>query len=894
MSIPSYLKKAFIFTSIFLFGLLLFTYLFLKSAYFAKSIGWIISNYTEMNISIGSLSLSKEIVAEDVVIGSPEGPYPPLRVKRINVSFRLSELFKRKIDRIDITEPEMFIDLRKTTEHGTIHLPLSFNNLSIHDGKLTLQTERTRAFHISSINLLVKETDTKKAEMRGKIFLNEFNTTVPVEAVLDMQRFKIDEGYIDVTLKELENLTVKNHVFLKGKKISGSVRLRVRLFSEDRLGMKLNVNFKNVTVYGDKGKPIFENASGKLLTLFMLSEDYQYIEFNGSSKVGYSLQDIKDTQEILFKGVYDIKRRKLIFGDTSLTSLLLGTVSLKGGFIDLLPPNTVIKLYLKAETIPFKELKKRFIEPSFKSIDLSGIGGTIKTELTIKGSLRKPIIEGIFYVRGNGALSSPDGTIAAEGIDVRANGAFEFSMPLKEIEFTLNAEATNFELLIGRFYGNFKDKNINFSLRGSYSRVDNSIRVNHSELSFTDIGTILLSGEIENLTGSPYLNTEIKFLNISNKKAFDFFLRDTFKEGLPILSGLEIEGITSMMLSIRGTKKGFHVFGRLNINDMNIMDRASGLSLKGISLFLPIDTLYPVVNPVGKSKDFGTLNIRRILWNGIDTGNLQINVSLWKDNLIFKEKIVITLFGGRLILKDINYNNIFNPNRNLTFSLEVDNLKLDKLSTTLGIPRFSGGISGNIPEAIITRGNMITEGDIVLQVFGGQIYLSNLSISNIFSTIPSIKASIEVRGIDLSRLTDTFEFGHISGILNGSIRDLVITNGQLESFDVFLQTVKKKGVSQWISVEALKKISILGSGSPSSILDRGIYRFFKKYRYEKIGFRGLLRNDNFTLLGIVEEGGKQYIVKGGLLPPKVDVISYTQNISFNEMVKRLKRIKQVK
>ncbi|NOZ69633.1 MAG: hypothetical protein GXP46_10435, partial [Deferribacteres bacterium] len=85
-------------------------------------------------------------------------------------------------------------------------------------------------------------------------------------------------------------------------------------------------------------------------------------------------------------------------------------------------------------------------------------------------------------------------------------------------------------------------------------------------------------------------------------------------------------------------------------------------------------------------------------------------------------------------------------------------------------------------------------------------------------------------------------------------------------------------------------ISILGTGSSSSILDRGIYRFFKEYRYEKLGFRASLKNDRLRLLGIENRGNTGYLVKGGLLPPKVDVISYNQDISFKEMVSRLKRV----
>ncbi|HDK41548.1 MAG TPA: hypothetical protein ENG93_02685 [Nitrospirae bacterium] len=129
--------------------------------------------------------------------------------------------------------------------------------------------------------------------------------------------------------------------------------------------------------------------------------------------------------------------------------------------------------------------------------------------------------------------------------------------------------------------------------------------------------------------------------------------------------------------------------------------------------------------------------------------------------------------------------------------------------------------------------------------------------------------------------------------MQGYVRNLVIANSQAERFEALIETVRRKGVTQKISVEAINKISIMGTGSASAILSTGIYKLFEQYKYAKIGFKGKLKNDNFLLGGIVTEGNKEYIVKGGILPPKVNIISHTRNVSFQEMVKRLNSIKQI-
>ncbi|MBE9531418.1 MAG: hypothetical protein IME98_01265, partial [Proteobacteria bacterium] len=47
-----------------------------------------------------------------------------------------------------------------------------------------------------------------------------------------------------------------------------------------------------------------------------------------------------------------------------------------------------------------------------------------------------------------------------------------------------------------------------------------------------------------------------------------------------------------------------------------------------------------------------------------------------------------------------------------------------------------------------------------------------------------------------------------------------------------------------------------------------------------------------TLLGIEEADNKRYIVVGSLTPPRVDVVSYTHDTSFADLMKRLKRVQQ--
>jgi hypothetical protein len=139
--------------------------------------------------------------------------------------------------------------------------------------------------------------------------------------------------------------------------------------------------------------------------------------------------------------------------------------------------------------------------------------------------------------------------------------------------------------------------------------------------------------------------------------------------------------------------------------------------------------------------------------------------------------------------------------------------------------------------------------------------------------------------------TDT-TFGKIAGTLKGHIRDFEIASGQLQRFDLLLETVKIKGVPQTISIKAVDNIAQIGGGqSPFVGLAGAFASVFEKFPYEKIGIRATLENDMFTINGTIREGGMEYLVKRGSFSG-VNIVNQNPDnrISFKDMVNRIKRI----
>jgi hypothetical protein len=171
--------------------------------------------------------------------------------------------------------------------------------------------------------------------------------------------------------------------------------------------------------------------------------------------------------------------------------------------------------------------------------------------------------------------------------------------------------------------------------------------------------------------------------------------------------------------------------------------------------------------------------------------------------------------------------------------------------------------------------------------------MSRLEIDSPFSALAAIRLDAKLADIQLEQLSKTFAFGQISGTLAGTINDLVIVDRQPAQFRVDLYSVDRGG-EQRISVEALDKITVLSSGQNAGALYGGLAAFFDSFRYSKLGFKALLKNDRLTLRGVETRGDQEYLVVGSFLPPTVNIVSHTQVIAFSELLRRLERIQSEK
>ncbi|MGH8009138.1 MAG: hypothetical protein ACREQ3_19300, partial [Candidatus Binatia bacterium] len=140
----------------------------------------------------------------------------------------------------------------------------------------------------------------------------------------------------------------------------------------------------------------------------------------------------------------------------------------------------------------------------------------------------------------------------------------------------------------------------------------------------------------------------------------------------------------------------------------------------------------------------------------------------------------------------------------------------------------------------------------------------------------------------LKTVTKAFSFGKIQGQLSGRIDKLHMADWQPVSFDAQFATPPDDPSPHSISQKAVDNLSSLGG--VGGALSRSFLGVFDEFSYSRLGLSCRLQNDVCVMDGLApaEEGG-YYIVKGGGLPPRIDVIGYVHRVDWSELVERLKR-----
>ncbi len=495
------------------------------------------------------------------------------------------------------------------------------------------------------------------------------------------------------------------------------------------------------------------------------------------------------------------------------------------------------------------------------------------------------------HMESTGAkFNSPDSSKIGENIGLQ--GPFEFTADRQMQTATVAAKLTvaSGEILWGKFFGDLKSQLPVLDFDADYLPSEDRLRCRRCNFSFANLGLIDVAGAVEGDSQAPVLRLQLSSQNFSSGGFFEFFLRETFNRQYPLLDQLAVAGQLAFQLQVDGPLDALNAAGALSLQGGELRAKSNQWQIGPINLKLPLQIHLAQSRATARgAPPAGTLAIASIGFAGQTAAPIATTLSLANNALRVHQPIRLGLFGGVLVIDNLFWPDALHEPKRLSFSAEAKGLKLEELTQAMQWPRFSGTLTGSIPEVQSADNLLSTRGEIQAELFGGRIRISKLEIENPFSSLASLKLDARIAGIQLEQLTKTFAFGRISGILEGSIDNLVLTHGQPSELSADLHSADRGG-EQRISVEALNKITVLSSGKDAGSLYGGLAVFFDSFRYSKLGFKATLKNDRLTLRGVESRNNQELLVVGSFLPPTVNVVSHTQNIAFSELLRRLQQI----
>lgn len=247
----------------------------------------------------------------------------------------------------------------------------------------------------------------------------------------------------------------------------------------------------------------------------------------------------------------------------------------------------------------------------------------------------------------------------------------------------------------------------------------------------------------------------------------------------------------------------------------------------------------------------------------------------------------LSLLDGALDFQDLSAAWI---NQSMVWHVKMDMqpISMRSFSQALGWPEMRGQIDGEIPLVTYANHELRMAGEMQFKLFNGRVGMSELDIVDPLGAVPKLHANFNMRDIDLGEITRTFNFGSISGKLEGDVRHLRLQNWKPVYMDAVIQTADGP-FEKKISQRAVENITALGGEGTAAALQRTFLRFFKAFGYEKIGLRCALRGDVCKMGGVENIPGGFVIVKGQGVPA-VNVNGYTQYVSWKDVLGRMQRV----
>ncbi len=481
------------------------------------------------------------------------------------------------------------------------------------------------------------------------------------------------------------------------------------------------------------------------------------------------------------------------------------------------------------------------------------------------------------WLSRDGLAGFAGGRIALRG---QLNG--RTGQPLRAM---LQADLAAAEALWGQYYAELAHLPSRVEVRLGWDSAIRRLQAEQWSLRLGDIATLQGSGLLS--PGEIHLSGGVLLPRLAGPAAD--LLRNLLAENHPALAQVQLSGGLQADFDLHRLD-GWKLQGEILPRQVSLELLSAELSLEDLRGRLPFSFVFGADPSAPESlARNGVLQFSSLRLGAARLSKTPLHFVSRDNRFRFQTPLILEMAGGRIAVSDL----LLGAGQKgllVTGHFTIDEVDLERLTKELGLVSLAGRLDADLGRIRYHGGLLSSDGEARIDALGGRIRIGEIGLDISDLSYPQLTADLDFEGIDLFMLTQAFSFGDMNGIVDGYVHDLRLFGTTPAKFTAVVES-RLEGHRN-ISVKALSNLSILSQGGLSAALSRGIYRFIDFYRYRKIGIVCDLNRDVFHLRGIALPNTDRYLVYGGLLPPKIDIVAPPSAISFSEMLKRLQRIER--
>ena len=469
------------------------------------------------------------------------------------------------------------------------------------------------------------------------------------------------------------------------------------------------------------------------------------------------------------------------------------------------------------------------------------------------------------------AFSDPSGLHAGEGLDAALS--LRVSGPPRASEATLTAAVEAGAVYLHPLLLQVTGAPVTLDLAGRRR----GERVELSRFTVDDPGVARLQGALAlDLAPRPTLTS--LDLRLANTPAAGLYHRylEAFA-GAGALAGMSVAGSVAGELAWRASEPSA---GTLRLSGLELGEAAGRFALLGLDGVLHWTRGQP---PQPSRVGWRALQIGRV-----GLGSARAELALQGTSVRLLAPFGASLLDGALLLERLEAEGIGTPGQRVEADVSLEPVSLERLSERLAWPPLAGRIEGRVPRLVFAGGRLSVEGVLEMGLFDGRVRVANLSLEDPFGVVPRLRADLEAESLDLGLLTRALSFGSIEGLLEARVSSLVLERWQPVAFDAVLRTPDGDRSRHRISQRAVDNLASLGGAN--AVLSSTFLRFFSDFSYDRLGLSCRLEGGVCHMGGVERARRGYYIVKGGGLPPRVDVVGFNERVDWQTLVSRLRAV----